>query len=102
MDARWVSSLSWYFLNLFGLNGLFRLILGNDNAADSSRDMTSSPFAGAAAAQAKPVGPQDFGKIFAAEKDNLELAGGLYVWSGEHVEERLLRKWGKLPSENKI
>ncbi|KAG9089661.1 ER membrane complex subunit 3 [Ceratobasidium sp. UAMH 11750] len=102
MNARWVSSLSWYFLNLFGLNGLFRLILGNDNAADSSRDMTSSPFAGAAAAQAKPVGPQDFGKIFAAEKDNLELAGGLYVWSGEHVEERLLRKWGKLPSENKI
>lgn len=31
MDARWVSSLSWYFLNLFGLNGLFRLLLGNDN-----------------------------------------------------------------------
>jgi hypothetical protein len=64
--------------------------------------MTSSPFAGAAAAQAKPAGPQDFSKIFSAEKDNLELADGLYVWSGEHVEERLLRKWGKLPSENKI
>lgn len=61
--------------------------------------MTSSPFAGAAAAQSKPVGPQDFGKIFAGEKDNLELAEGLYVWSGEHVEERLLRKWGKLSSE---
>ncbi|CAE6522561.1 unnamed protein product [Rhizoctonia solani] len=97
MDARWVSSLSWYFLNLFGLNGLFRLLLGNDNAADSSRDMTSSPFANAAAAQSKSVGPQDFNKIFAAEKDNLELAEGLYVWSGEHVEERLLQRWGKLP-----
>lgn len=31
MDVRWVSSLSWYFLNFFGLNGLYRLILGNDN-----------------------------------------------------------------------
>ena len=33
MDVRWVSSLSWYFLNFFGLNGLYRLILGNDNCA---------------------------------------------------------------------
>lgn len=33
MDVRWVSSLSWYFLNFFGLNGLYRLILGGDNCA---------------------------------------------------------------------
>lgn len=33
MDVTWVSSLSWYFLNLFGLNGLFRLLLGSDNGA---------------------------------------------------------------------
>ena len=31
MDVRWVSSLSWYFLNFFGLNGLYRIILGSDN-----------------------------------------------------------------------
>jgi hypothetical protein len=31
MDVRWVSSLSWYFLNFFGLNGLYRLILGSEN-----------------------------------------------------------------------
>jgi Integral membrane protein EMC3/TMCO1-like len=31
MDVRWVSSLSWYILNWFGLNGLFRLLLGNEN-----------------------------------------------------------------------
>jgi hypothetical protein len=31
MDARWVSSLSWYFLNFFGLNGLYRLLLGGEN-----------------------------------------------------------------------
>lgn len=31
LDVRWVSSLSWYFLNFLGLNGLFRLLLGGDN-----------------------------------------------------------------------
>lgn len=37
MDVRWVSSLSWYFLNFFGLNGLYRLILGNENGRVKSR-----------------------------------------------------------------
>ena len=35
MDVRWVSSLSWYFLNFFGLNGLYRLILGSNNVAST-------------------------------------------------------------------
>lgn len=113
MDVRWVSSLSWYFLNFFGLNGLYRLVLGGDNgkrshgpirtsavltygsAADSSRDMTASPFAAAGAA---PGQPQDFAKLFKAEQDNLAFSEGLYSWVGKDVEDRVLRKYGKLPS----
>ncbi|KAJ7742499.1 integral membrane protein DUF106-domain-containing protein [Mycena maculata] len=92
MDVRWVSSLSWYFLNFFGLNGLYRLILGGDNSADSSRDMTASAFGGAPAAGAA----QDFSKLFKAEKDNLEFSEGLYNWVGEGVEDRVLRRYGKI------
>lgn len=55
--------------------------------------MTASPFAAAAA----PAGPQDFKKLFKTEKDNLEFAEGLYSWVGNDVEDRVLRKYGKLP-----
>jgi ER membrane protein complex subunit 3 len=114
MDVRWVSSLSWYFLNFFGLNGVYRLILGNDNgaqlapdiaayikflaAADSSRDLAaSSPFA--AATQQQPGQAQDYNKLFKAEKDNLELAEGLYSWACKDVELRVLQRYGKLSAE---
>ncbi|KAK0486934.1 integral membrane protein DUF106-domain-containing protein [Armillaria luteobubalina] len=94
MDVRWVSSLSWYFLNFFGLNGLYRILLGGDNAAqDASQTMMASPFATAGGAQ---PGPQDFNKLFKAEKDNLAFSSGLYVWVGDDVEDRVLRKYGKL------
>ena len=113
MDVRWVSSLSWYFLNFFGLNGLYRLILGNENgivgsrtgadmvtnaitAADSSQSMMTSPFA---AQQAVPTPVQDFNKLFKAERDNLEFSEGIYNWTGDDVENRVLRRYGKLPPQ---
>jgi hypothetical protein len=63
-------------------------------AADSSRDMASSPLGGMGQ---MPTGPQDYTKLFASEKDNLQLAEGLYSWVGEDVERRVLQKYGKLP-----
>jgi len=82
------------FSTFFGLNGLYRLVLGGDNAADASRDMTASPFAGAGAGA--PGQPQDFNKLFKAEQDNLAFSEGLYSWIGKDVEDRVLRKYGKL------
>lgn len=67
-------------------------------AADSSRDLaSSSPFA--AATQQQPGQAQDYNKLFKAEKDNLELAEGLYSWACKDVEVRVLRRYGKLPIE---
>ena len=63
-------------------------------AADSSRDMTASPFAAAGAQQQGQ--PQDYNKMFKAERDNLEFSEGLYNWIGKDVEERVLRKYGKI------
>ena len=45
MDVTWVSSLSWYFLNLFGLQSVFTLILGSGHGMSVFLDPTNM-FAG--------------------------------------------------------
>lgn len=60
-------------------------------AADSSRDMTASSFAGAAPGQ-----PQDYGKMFKAEIEHLELAQGQYSWIADGVEDRVLKRYERL------
>lgn len=44
LDVQWVSSLSWYFLNLFGLQSVFIFILGNDNGRSLPLFPQDSPF----------------------------------------------------------
>lgn len=36
MDPRWMSSISWYFLCIFGLQPVFNFILGSDNGMSPS------------------------------------------------------------------
>ncbi|KAJ1984637.1 hypothetical protein H4R34_000540 [Dimargaris verticillata] len=93
MDVSWVSSLSWYFLNLFGLRGIFSLILGEGNTADGMHDMQAMSM-GAMGSQ--PGQPQNFHKLFLAEKENLDIA--THQWALDDVEERLLRKYGVKPA----
>ncbi len=104
LDVTWVSSLSWYFLNLFGLQSIYALLLGDDNgksphisststlltlrAAGSLRDVNSM---GAGAMPAFGPG-QDPSKLFEAESENLEVAGWYSVCHG--VEDRMLARYG--------
>jgi hypothetical protein len=55
--------------------------------------MTSNPFAATGTA---PGPAQDYNKLFKTERDNLQFAEGLYSWVGKDVEDRVLRKYGKL------
>ncbi|RUS15743.1 integral membrane protein DUF106-domain-containing protein [Endogone sp. FLAS-F59071] len=97
MDVAWVSSLSWYFLNLFGLGSIFQIILGDGNAAGGMNDVaamgTMVPGGMPGAAQATPTGPVDFSKLHLAEKENLELTQHEYEL--DDVEERVLIKYNK-------
>lgn len=63
-------------------------------AADSTRDMTMSPFAGMGTGSSGQ--PQDYGKLFKAERDNLEFAEGLYAWGGQEMDSKILCKYGKV------
>ncbi|KTF91204.1 hypothetical protein cypCar_00000240 [Cyprinus carpio] len=82
LDASWVSSASWYFLNVFGLRSMYTLILGQDNAADQSRIMQDQ-MTGAAMAM-----PPDPNKAFKSEWEALEIVE--HKWALENVEEELM------------
>ncbi|KAK2183511.1 hypothetical protein NP493_309g02085 [Ridgeia piscesae] len=82
LDASWVSSASWYFLNVFGLRSMYNLILGQDNAADQTR-MMQDQMSGAAMAMSP-----DPSKAFKAEWEELEITD--HNWALEEVEEEIM------------
>ncbi|KAI9831382.1 MAG: ER membrane complex subunit 3 [Phylliscum demangeonii] len=88
LDVRWVSSISWYFLNLFGLQSVFTFLLGDDNAASQMAQQMAymNP-----SATANMFGPgQDPNKLFQNEAENLEVLEHRWILDG--VEQRLLKR----------
>lgn len=87
MDVSWVSSLSWYFLNLFGLRSVFTFILGQENSAGGLQDLQQmqNPMAQAPGAQL-----QNFGALFTSQKEDLEILQ--HSNSDASIEEWLLPK----------
>ncbi|KAL5013774.1 hypothetical protein ScPMuIL_008044 [Solemya velum] len=81
LDASWVSSASWYFLNVFGLRSMYTLILGQDNAADQTKAMQEQMSGSAMMAPPDPM------KAFKAEWEALELCNP--QWALQGIEEDL-------------
>ena len=84
LDPSYVSSLSWYFLTLFGLRGLLAIVLGEGNAADDvalMRQQQAGAMGGGPAAG-------DQSKLFAAELDNLKLVQ--HEWLAQRAEQRVV------------
>ncbi|KAI9631139.1 hypothetical protein KEM48_013199 [Puccinia striiformis f. sp. tritici PST-130] len=97
MDISWVSSLSWYFLNLFGLNSLYRLILGDGNAADGTASLAMGGASNMAAVM--PGQQMDYKKLFQTEIENLKLIDHQYICDEivslqlDNVENRVLKMY---------
>ncbi|KAK5018697.1 hypothetical protein LTR16_001359 [Cryomyces antarcticus] len=84
LDVRWVSSLSWYFLTLFGLQPVYNFILGSNNAASQVQQQMAQANMGAGM-----MGPEaDPDKLFLSEAENLEVVEHHWILDG--IEERLL------------
>ena len=101
LDASWISSMSWYFIGAFGMRGtlflafilyliiiftqgIYELLLGEDNQADQARAMQ----------QQMPGGPSgqimDEQKAFKAEWEALKITD--YRNALEHIEKTILKQ----------
>lgn len=78
LDAAWVSSASWYFLNVFGLRSIYTLVLGENNAADIHDQMSG-------AAMAMPLDPK---AAFKSEWEALEICE--HQWALANIETELM------------
>jgi len=69
LDTSYITSMSWYFLVMSGMRGLFSLVLGANNDTDDTKIMQQQMGMGAA----QPGQQPDMNKIFKAEADNLQM-----------------------------
>lgn len=90
LNVSYVSSLSWFFINLFGLRGVFALVLGSDNGAVDNPDamMAAQMSMGTGGMMGGPGAAPDMSKIYQQEKNEVEITP--YAQIVNQVESRLL------------
>lgn len=88
LDASYVSAISWYFVNLFGLRAVYLLIMDDPTAAsdliNQQQQQQNIPNIGA------PGGPKAE-KVFNAEAENLQILDHECIYTG--IAQRILLKY---------
>lgn len=92
LNARYVSAISWYFVNLFGLRPVYSLIMGDPLAAEqlvNQQQQQQPDFAGLGT-----PGGAKADKVFKAEAENIQILehGSLY----DGIASRILEKYSSL------
>jgi hypothetical protein len=87
LDTAYVTSMSWYFLVMFGMRGLYSIVLGAGSETDDTKIMQQQMGMGGGGGQ--PGQQPDMGKIFQTEAENLQLVDHNFHLSG--AEERLIK-----------
>jgi len=90
LDTAYVTSMSWYFLVMFGMRGLYSIVLGANAETDDTKIMQQQMGMGG-----QPGQQPDMNKIFAAEAENLQIVE--HVWFVDAAEERMLRGGAAAP-----
>lgn len=79
LNVRYVSSISWYFVNLFGLKPIYSLLMGSNEAAElmqqQSQQQPQMPNLGS------PGAPQA-DKVFNGEAENIQILSHKSVFDG--------------------
>lgn len=90
LNVSYVSSLSWFFINLFGLRGVFSLVLGSDNTAVDNPDamMQAQMQMGTGGMMGGGPGAPDAAKVNQQERNELEITP--YEQIVNQAEARLL------------
>lgn len=87
LDVSYVSSLSWYFLVMFGLRGLFKILLGEDSEALDEARATQAQM-GVMGGMAGPQGVFDAPGAYKHEKQELMMTQ--HSWCLDDAEAKLL------------
>ena len=89
LDVGYVSSLSWCFLLLYGLQSVHSLLIGDYGMMEEMK--ASMGMAGGDPSQQQMPGqPKDWPKVFKGEKQNMEILTHMFLL--ETAEEDLLEK----------